>query len=133
LGVGEVQYRYPELTIILAHSGFPIWGEEAIETAQSHPNSYLEISNWNELLEEEPERLTRFIGKARDRLGPHRILFGSDHLGGKRFSGERSVLPPWVSFIKNLPKDSAKFGVKFTEDEVSMILGENAQRVLKIP
>jgi predicted TIM-barrel fold metal-dependent hydrolase len=133
LGIGEVQYRYPELTIIFAHSGYPIWGEEAIETAQGHPNSHLEISNWNYLINENPEKVVRFLAKARDHMGAHRILFGSDHLGGKRFSGERSILPDWVGFIKSLPERGREYGCEFTQEEVELILGGNAQRVLRIP
>ncbi|MPZ22977.1 MAG: amidohydrolase family protein, partial [Dehalococcoidia bacterium] len=38
-GVADVQSRYPDLEIIFAHSGYPLWAEEAIHTAAGHPNS----------------------------------------------------------------------------------------------
>lgn len=130
LGVGDVQVRYPDLTIILAHSGYPIWEEEAIEVARNHPDTYLELANWNFVAKRDPGKVVRLIAAMRDAVGAHRILFGSDHLGGPRFSRERSILPDWVSFVKELPQRAPEFGCQFAPEEVELIMGGNAQRIL---
>ena len=133
LGVGDVQVRYPDLTIILAHSGYPKWGEEAIEVAHNHPDTYMELSNWNFVAKKDPGKVVRFIAEMRDKMGAHRILFGSDHLGGPRFSGEKSILPDWVSFVSGLANEAPKFGCEFAQDEIDLIMGGNAQRLFGIP
>ncbi|HUF53776.1 MAG TPA: amidohydrolase family protein [Dehalococcoidia bacterium] len=132
VGVTDVQAAFPELTIIMAHSGFPSWGDEAIAVAQQHPNTYLEISNWDEIAEHDPGRVIHFLAEMRDRVGALRMLFGSDHIGGSRFSGERSRLPFWASFIRALPEDAPKYGKEFSQNEVDLILGGNAQRIFNL-
>jgi len=129
LGVGDVQVRYPELTIILAHSGYPKWDDEAVEVARNHPDTYMELSNWNFVAKKDPEKVVRLIAKMRDQMGAHRILFGSDHLGGRRFSGEKSILPDWVKFVSGLVAEAPKYGCQFTQEEVDLIMGGNAQRL----
>lgn len=132
LGVGDVQVRYPELTIILAHSGYPKWDEEAIEIARNHPDTYMELSNWNFTAKKDPGKVVRLIAKMRDHMGAHRILFGSDHLGGSRFSGEKSILPEWVDFVSRLADTAPDYGCQFTQDEVDLIMGGNAQRLFDL-
>lgn len=132
LFVGDVQRQHPDLSIVLAHAGYPFWDEEAAEVVAHHPNSYLEISNWNQLIDDEPERLVRLVAKWRDRVGAHRILFGSDHLGGPRFGGPRSRLGEWVGFIRDLPNRAKRVGRSFSDDEVELILGGNALRVFEL-
>jgi predicted TIM-barrel fold metal-dependent hydrolase len=132
LGVGDVQRRFPELHIVFAHSGHPYWGDEAIAVASYHPRSYLELSNWNQDMDRDPESLVRKLGKMRDAVGAHRMLFASDNVGGRRFGGERSTLRTWVEFFQNLPDRARSLGVRFTKEEVDMILGENARRVFRL-
>ena len=66
-------------------------------------------------------------------VGAHRILLGSDHFSGPRFSGERSRLPHWVAFLRDLPRTGARYGVAFSDEEMALILGGNAQRILNLP
>lgn len=132
LGIGDVQAMYPDLTIVLAHAGYPHWAKEAFEVAAHHPRSYLDISNWNWSLESDPEGLTRALVEMRDAVGPHRVLFGSDHLGGRRFSGKNSKLAPWADFVRELPERAARLGATVSREEVDLIMGENARRVFKL-
>ena len=131
LGIIKVQREFPELTIVMAHSGHPSWGAEAIEVAAAHSNTYLELSNWNHELHSEADRehLTHTLAHMRNAVGSHRMLFGSDHLGGKRFSGGRSGMGRWRRFIADLA-DSPVFGKRpMTSQETDLILGGNATRV----
>jgi hypothetical protein len=68
----------------------------------------------------------------RDMVGADHLLFASDQGSGKQFCGERSELPMWVNFFKSLPDEAKKYGYQFTESEVSLILGGNAQRILHL-
>jgi predicted TIM-barrel fold metal-dependent hydrolase len=132
LWLNDVQLAFPDLRIVLAHSGYPFWSEEAIEVASHHPRSYLELSNWNMLLESDPERLLRVLTRMRNAMGAHRMLFASDHLGGPRFSGARSKLPQWVRFFQELPRHARTTGAAFSDEEIALILGENARRVFRL-
>lgn len=129
VGIAEVQFRYPELTLVLAHSGFPVWADEAMIVAAAHPRTYLEISNWNELIDENDHSLARMLLRMRDAVGAHRMLFGSDHLGGRRFSGPRSKLAEWIHFVEELPETARQLGRSIGQDEIDLILGRNAERV----
>ncbi|WP_069814152.1 amidohydrolase family protein [Streptomyces sp. TP-A0874] len=134
LGVIKVQRAFPDLTIVLAHSGYSSWADEAIEVAAAHPHTYLELSNWNHDLHTDHgrERLLRVLAQMRGHVGAHRMLFGSDHLGGRRFSGGRSGMGAWRSFIAGLAGNPA-FGKRpLTTDEIALILGGNAERVFSL-
>lgn len=132
LFLGRVQAAFPDLQLVLGHAGHPFWGHEAMKIVSEHPRSFLEISNWNWDLDSSEDNVIRTLGKMRDEVGAHRILFGSDHLGGRRFSGKRGKLKRWVDFIKELPERGQRVGVKFSEEEVALILGGNACRVFRI-
>lgn len=129
LYIGEVQTRYPDLRIVLAHSGYPFWSEEAIEIVAHHPNSYLELSNWNLRHHTDADGVMRTLLQMRGAVGAHRMLFASDHLGGRRFSGARSQVGSWANFVRSLfaAPDGSSAGV--INDDASLIMGENAKRV----
>lgn len=129
LYLATVQHQFPDLKLIFGHSGYPIWAEEACLTVEGHENSYLEISQWSWLAQSDPGRLTKVLGRFRDVVGPHRILFASDHVPGARFSGDRSKLPVLLDFMKNLPATAPDHGVSFSEEELELIMGGNAARV----
>lgn len=44
IDVDDVAIDFPELKILLAHGGRPIWTEEAFFVVRRHPNVYLELS-----------------------------------------------------------------------------------------
>jgi len=67
--VAPAAARYPDVKIVLAHSGMHVLTAEAIEVARAHGNVYLETS-WT------PGFLIRaWVGE----LGAGRVLWGSDH------------------------------------------------------
>jgi predicted TIM-barrel fold metal-dependent hydrolase len=127
-GISDVQVAYPELTIVLAHAGHGGWVNEAKDVAARHPNTYLELSNWQHDLASDPDGVASRIIALRNAVGAHRIIFGSDNFGGRRFGGstERST---WISFLQELPKRATQLGSSFSTEEVELILGQNAIRV----
>lgn len=128
-GVGAVQRAFPGLTLVLAHGGHPHWVPEAISVAASHPHTYLEISNWDYDIDADPELVKSWMRKAVEEVGAHRILFGSDHLGGKRFSGSRSHLGGWRGFIEGLA--TRDVGI-LSDEQLNLVLGANARRVFAL-
>lgn len=131
LFVQDVQARFPRLIVWLGHAGAKLWWDEAVSVAANGVNSYLELSVWiwDTTTEEEAERFVRRLALARDRLGPHRLLFGSDHISGARVRG-RAFLPKVVRWFGELPERAAKLGISFTHEELQLIMGGNAARCL---
>lgn len=125
----EAQSKYPEATFVLAHAGWPTWIEEALIVAESHPHTYLEFSAWHRIARRDPDWFVRFVLRARDRVGSHRLLFGSDHVGGRRFSGARAHVRPWLDFWRDLPAHAARLGATFDQSDLNLVLGLNASRV----
>lgn len=67
--LGPIARRHPQVKIIAAHAGAMILASEAANLAEEHPNVYLECS-WT----------GGFLVRAwAERLGPERLMFGSDH------------------------------------------------------
>lgn len=129
LGVQDVQIDFPKLTIWMAHSGFPWWWDEAVSVAEASASTYLELSNWEEEAYRDEERVIRLIADARDRIGAHRILFGTDHFSGPSYRGEDKLVS-WTQWVSGLSERAARYGVEFSDEEVELILGDNAERCL---
>ncbi len=67
--VGEVADRYPDLVILMGHSGYGEW-DVSISVAKKHPNVYLELTAAyavNGVVE-------KFVNEA----GSEKVLFGTD-------------------------------------------------------
>lgn len=130
--LGDVQRDFPDLSIIFGHVGGVPWWKDAVTIAAGHWNSYLELSQWERRMTA-PEDLVRTLGEMRDQVGAHRILFGSDYAAGPAKSGDKSNWGHWIEFFRELPERGRAIGVAFSEDEVALMLGGNAARLLKLP
>jgi predicted TIM-barrel fold metal-dependent hydrolase len=71
--VEDVAIDFPELTLVLAHGGRPLWMDEAVFLARRFPNVYLELSSIP------PSRLLQYFPRLEE-LAP-KTLFGSDWPG----------------------------------------------------
>ncbi|MCI4368142.1 MAG: amidohydrolase family protein [Thermoplasmata archaeon] len=71
--VEDVAIDFPELTIVLAHGGRPLWTSEAMFLARRFPNVYLELSSVP------PGKIPSYFPGI-ERLG-EKLLFGSDWPG----------------------------------------------------
>ncbi len=95
---------FPDLSIILAHSGGSMFASEAALAAQLSPNIHLEAS-WL------PGFTVRRLCRT---LGADRIMFGSDH-------GD------------NVATELTKFrSIGLTDEELELCLGKTAAKVFKI-
>jgi uncharacterized protein len=91
----DVSVDYPDLVVILAHGGRPLWMNEAFFLVRRHPNMYMDISSIppQKLLQEYFPRLEEIADK---------VLFGTDWPGfGVREVGEN------IAMFKELPLSKA--------------------------
>jgi predicted TIM-barrel fold metal-dependent hydrolase len=58
---------------------------------------------------------------------PERILFGTDTPSFRSLMSNTE----WVQIIKDLPKNAPE-GIQFTEEEIALVLGGNAQKLLQL-
>lgn len=127
----DVQADFPNLKLWIGHAGHRIYWQEAAAVAAVGLNTYLELSTWQTIATDEEEFYVRWLGTVRDRVGAHRLVWGSDHIAGTRVRGKQKLVD-WVSWFRELPERGRRYGVTFTEDEVAAILGANAARCLGI-
>ena len=127
----DVAADFPELTIIMAHSGqghiaVPHLWVDALAIAREKPNIVLEISLWQIVYKDDPKGFVLALDRMRREIGIERIVFGSD------FPGPRSVMPlkEWTGAIKRLPSLGEEHGVRFDDQDVDAILGGNTARIL---
>jgi len=71
--VDDIAVDHPELTILLAHGGRPLWCETAFFLARRHRNLYIDISSIP------PNRLLRYFPRLEEIQD--KVLFGSDWPG----------------------------------------------------
>jgi predicted TIM-barrel fold metal-dependent hydrolase len=125
----DVLATFPTLKLWVAHAGHKIYREEAAALADVSVNTYLELSAWQHIAENDEAFYVGWLGSLRDRIGVHRILWGSDHIAGARHRGLHTLLS-WIDWFRGLPERAARYDVSFTADEVDLILGGNAAACL---
>ncbi|OPZ79345.1 MAG: Amidohydrolase [Actinobacteria bacterium ADurb.Bin444] len=96
---------FPELPILLAHSGRGVWYEEAALLATLHPNVYLELSGLP------PRNLPVYFPRWRELVD--KMVFGTD------FPGVPSVSDNVAAVVEVLGADAAR-----------KVLWENGARLL---
>jgi len=73
LALDDVAQDFPDLTLIMAHGGRPLWCDTAFFLVRRHPNLYLDISSIP------PRRLLEWFPRLEEIAD--RVLFGSDWPG----------------------------------------------------
>ncbi len=104
----DVAVDFPELVLLMCHSGRPFWYDKAFALARLHDNLYMEVAGLP------PQRLLDYF-PGLERLA-HKVIYGSDW--------------PGVPTIKE--NIEAIKGLDMGEDAKAKILGENAAKLLNI-
>jgi predicted TIM-barrel fold metal-dependent hydrolase len=104
----DVAVDFPELCILMAHSGRGFWFNEAFYLSRLHKNLYMEISGLP------PQKLLNYFPHLEDNID--KVVFGSDR-------------PAVQNIGKNIKKIKA---LPIAEENKSKILFENAKRILKL-
>ena len=88
-------------------------------------NIMADISSWQVYVQKDYPGFCRILREFIDFTEIERIFFGSDS------PSFRSIMSntDWVQLVKDLPNNAPE-GIDFTEAEINLILGGNAQRLL---
>jgi len=122
--VQEVAMDFPDLPIILAHTG-GCWYPEAVAICNNSTNVYLDLSVWQ-------PRLLRSLAFYRalrtllDSVPWQRVLFGSDYPFLKLLISQER----WVKAFTEIPDSVKQQGIQFRDEEIAGIMGGNAARLL---
>lgn len=108
LYLDDLATDFPDLCLIMAHSGRGLWYEKAFFLSRIHPNLHLEISGLP------PKNLLNYFPDMEENID--KFIYGSDWPGVKTISSN-------IEAIKELP---------LTEESKRKILYENAARILRL-
>ena len=122
----DVVQDFPNLTITAGHMAFG-WHEQLFYLAGLRYNIYTDVSAWQDVARVNYVKFCQVLRNAIDRLGPNRVLFGTDN----PFVAALMSTKDYADLIRDLPQKAPE-GIAFSEAEVSAILGENAARLLSL-
>jgi predicted TIM-barrel fold metal-dependent hydrolase len=122
--VQEVAMDFPDLPIILAHTG-GCWYPEAVAICNNSTNVYLDLSVWQPRLLR-PLAFYRALRTLLDSVPWQRVLFGSDYPFLKLLINQER----WVKAFTEIPDSVKERGIQFRGEEIAGILGGNAARLL---
>jgi uncharacterized protein len=109
MALDDVAQDFPDLTILMAHGGRPLWCDTAFYLLRRHPKMYLDISSIP------PRRLLEWFPRLEEIAA--KVVFGSDW-PGPGIPGIREELDG----IRGLP---------LKESTLEQILSRNAAKLLK--
>jgi predicted TIM-barrel fold metal-dependent hydrolase len=122
--VQEVAMDFPDLPIILAHTG-GCWYSEAVAICNSTTNVYLDLSWWQRRLPR-PLEFYQALRTLLDSVSWQRVLFGSDYPFLKLLVSQER----WVKAFTEIPDSVKSQGIEFKDEEIAGIMGGNAARIL---
>lgn len=108
LHLDEVAADFPDLTIILVHSGRGFWYDRAYFLSKLHPNVFMEIAGLP------PRNLLTYFPQLEKNA--EKVLYGSDWPGVPGMKEN-------IEAFKSLP---------ISEEAKTLILGRNARKILKL-
>ncbi len=118
---------FPDVNFVLGHSGrWETWSDEAFAVAIFKTNVYLDMSLWQHWAS--PDEICKKVLWLRDRVGIERVMFGSD-MAGIEVSW---TLREWIDQIRMFPELAKQHGSSLSQDEMDLLLGENAARIYRI-
>jgi predicted TIM-barrel fold metal-dependent hydrolase len=123
----DIAATFPRLPLWLGHAGAPAWWEEAIQVAAAGPNVRLEMSVWlwDDSDAEAELDFARKVLEAAGRVGPDRVIFGTDHVSGAKVRPD-GFLQRVLGMYRRLPEHAAKLGTAITAEHMALILGGTA-------
>lgn len=124
--------RRPSLTWVFAHAGFEAWWLEAVDLAQGWQGTVLDISMWQRLAFRDYAEFRRRMALLVDRLGAHRVLFGSDIIRGDRCDPDGAELRDWIDHMLALGEPYEGARPVCSSEELALMMGENASRIYRL-
>ena len=114
---------FPDLKITAGHMAFG-WHEQLFYLAGLKYNLATDVSAWQDVARANFRKFCEVLRQALDRLGPDRVLFGTDN----PFVAALMSTKDYAELIRGLPQNAPE-GILFTDAEVTAILGENAAKL----
>ena len=104
IAIDDVAVDFPDLTIVLAHGGRPLWGDTAFFLVRRFPNVYMDISGIP------PRSVLKMFPRLEEIA--HKVLFGSDWPGPSvpaiaRNVAEIEALPLGEGALTKILRDNA--------------------------
>lgn len=138
--ISDVVADFPDLNVIIFHSGYPFdhWFDVCLAIANGALNTYLTFEPWlwgyRGRAQDHEEDGIRKLARARDQVGAHRIIFGTDGQFSPGNWGQRRTeqYAKQVGIWKNIPETAKKYGISFSQEEVDLMMGLNLARLLRI-
>lgn len=118
---------FPDLPIIAAHAGGGLGYLQMLSIMNTKLNLMVDVSAWQITALKNFPHFCRSLRDLMDFGGPERILFGSDSPSFRSMMSNKD----WVALIRSLPQ-KAPDGIVFTEKEIALLLGGNAQKLLNL-
>jgi predicted TIM-barrel fold metal-dependent hydrolase len=122
----DVVQDFPNLTVTAGHMAFG-WHEQLFYLAGLRYNILTDVSAWQDVARGNYFKFCQVLRHALDRLGPNRVLFGTDN----PFVAALMSTKDYAVLIRELPQNAPE-GINFTEAEVTAILSDNAARILSL-
>lgn len=126
--------RYAEIPFILDHSGgmLPHFGEASLALAIRYDNVFLQLANVDLMVDNSGRKLfKKFVKKALKtfRVGAEKLIFGSD-VRPSELAGDTPRARKWEG-LASITIEVLK-EVEMDEHELSLVLGDNLRKLLKI-
>jgi predicted TIM-barrel fold metal-dependent hydrolase len=118
---------FPDLTVIAAHCGGTLGYPQMMSIMSVKLNIMADISAWQVTADKSYAFFCKALRDLMDFVEPERILFGSDSPSFRSIMANKD----WVQLLKDLPQKAAD-GTSFTDEEITGLLGGNAQKLLNL-
>jgi len=107
MAVDDVAVDFPDLTIIIAHGGRPLWMEESFFLVRRFPKVFMDVSSIP------PKTVLRYFPRLEEVA--HKVLYGSD----------------WPSpGVRSMAKNASEFqGLEIGAEALAKIMGGNAREL----
>jgi predicted TIM-barrel fold metal-dependent hydrolase len=118
--------RFPEVNVIAAHMAYG-YRPQLCSFGWQRPNLYTDISVSQDMAKTDYPKFARIIREVMDAFGPERVLFGTDSPFTWGVLSEKDFVTAIKDLATKAPDDA-----KFTQNEIEMLLGMNAKKLLNI-
>lgn len=122
----DILIDFPNIKVIAAHMGKTAWHEWA-GLAHDYPNLYGDLAVWSRYGERNYDHFCRQLRELTYYSGVEKVLWGTDD----PFENYTVPTQDFINMMRNLSKKAPK-GYEFSEEEVHLMLGGNAARLLGI-
>lgn len=123
----------PDATWVLAHAGFEAWWAEACDVASGWRRVYLDLSLWQAVAFRDYGEFRHRVRLVLEKVGAHRVIFGSDILRGSATDPDGAVLAKWIDRFAALAAAFDGEPPVVSTDELELMFAGNADRVYGAP